>query len=419
MGRGHGVRRANPKWPTDEVVALKRIARKRNPYRTAADVRREPLRLGKYLYLAVISTILLTLFHVFFGHLYQATGEGFVYADNREVGMSFPATVTEMPVESGQRVRAGDILFRVDSYEIESRLRDLEDSYIERLGLLNERLVKRREYALEIEQLGSYLQATADLETRYREAREKGLVTEQRYFDTLKQRFEAERDLETARAELSLLQTEIENLRLSVERRKEGLEQLRQTFADGIRRAPIEGVVANVKVARGSVVRQSQSVLRVFSDARYLLTFMDTSSFVSVAPGDRVLVYIPGRGYEVGLISRLTEVSEDLPSEFQPKFKPTQRQRLARVVLPGFDLGRLPILSTVQVSKPLGLGWALDAAALWEDRGADRLRELRDLILSAVPEADGGYQVPSTTVPIDMPSDIRPPPDAPPVPTGV
>lgn len=387
---------------------MRRIARKKNPYRTAADVRREPLRLGKYLYLAVISTILLTLFHIFFGHLYQATGEGFVYAENREVGMSFPATVTDMPVETGERVRPGDVLFRVESFQIESRLRDLEDSYIERLGTLNEKRVERREIGLKIEQLSAYLQATADLEIRYREAREQGLVTEQRYFDTLKQRFEAERDLESAKAELSLLETEIENLRRSVERRKEGLAQLRRTFADGIRRAPIEGIVANVRIARGAVVNEGQSALRVFSDTRYLLTFMDSSSFVSVSPGDRVLVYIPGRGYEVGLISRLTEVSEDLPSEFQPKFKPTQRQRVARIVLPDFDLGRLPILSTVQVSKPIGLEWALDAAALWEERGADRLRELRDLIGSALPETDAGYDVPSSTIRVDWLPGSRP-----------
>jgi len=392
---------------------MRRIARKKNPYRTAADVRREPLRLGKYLYLAVISTILLTLFHIFFGHLYQATGEGFVYAENREVGMSFPATVTEMPVETGERVRPGDVLFRVESFQIESRLRDLEDSYIERLGTLNEKRVERREIALKIEQLSAYLQATADLETRYREAREQGLVTEQRYFDTLKQRFEAERDLESAKAELSLLETEIENLRSSVERRKQDLAQLRRTFADGIRRAPIDGIVANVRIARGAVVNQGQSALRVFSDTRYLLTFMDSSSFVSVAPGDRVLVYIPGLGYKVGLISRLTEVSQDLPSEFQPKFKPTQRQRVARVVLPDFDLGRLPILSTVQVSKPLGLEWALDAAELWEERGADRLRELRDLIGSTLPETGGGYEVPSATIRIDWPPETRPRQDSP------
>ena len=74
-----------------------------------------------------------------------------------------------------------------------------------------------------------------------------------------------------------------------------------------------------------------------------------------------MIVNLPGRPLALGRIAELTSVADRLPEEFQPRFKPVERQRLVVVELEPEVLQGLPILTTASLYRPVGLETALEA----------------------------------------------------------
>jgi multidrug resistance efflux pump len=339
---------------------MRHIAPRGTVYRLPRDERREPLRLGRIVYLLVIGAVVVTLLHMAIGHLYLLRGEGFVFSENRVVALEFDASIVRLDVRDGDGVEAGQSLLRYDSF-------DLRRSFVElslRIGDLERQLS-------EAQIQKSRLEATIDSARRYNDVargieeglgalRTQGLVGNARLSTEAMRRFEAERDLLAFVAERDQIAREVTRLSAAIADSRKYLDDLIARFADGRVHADRPGVVADLTVAVGSVAKKTDPLLRVFSGRRFLLAYLDEASPVARAVGDRVIVRLPGRSLVIGRIARLTLFADRLPEEFQPRFKPAARQRLVAIDLEPDVLEGLPVLTTASLYRPLGLEAVLD-----------------------------------------------------------
>ncbi|WP_404384268.1 HlyD family secretion protein [Caenispirillum salinarum] len=339
---------------------MKRIAPRRPVYRTPSDPRRESVRLGKYIYLTLLIAFLAVLGHVLIGHLYVLRGDGFVLARQRAVALPFEAMVEDVMVADGARVRAGERLFHYVSVPLLSDITELRVRLADLERRRRERAADLEVTAAELEVLEDYVARLTDMRNRLDTLREQGLAENERYGDVLRYRLQAARDLAGLRADRTAAREEVAALQETIARLRTEVDRLRDVYGDGTARAPRDGVVAGLDVVAGEVLEPGREVLRVFSGRRYLGVFFESASLVGAEPGDPVLVDLPGRTLEVGRIADLRAVSPRLPAEFQPRFKPADRDRLAVVLLPPGVLQAHPVLSTVNLYKPVGLEWLVD-----------------------------------------------------------
>jgi multidrug resistance efflux pump len=334
---------------------MKRIAAAHIPYRASGDVRRESVRFGKYIYLAVIGAILLSLFHLAFSHFYLLQGEGVVSSRHDTVALEYDASVRRLNVVDGEMVEPGAPLMEFDSVWFWRTTVDLSTRIAELQRQLSETNIQKARLDATIATASKYADFTGNLEKALRELREKGLVPNARLSTEALRRFEAERDLLAFKAEREQMDQEIQTLKENLARAQSHYVQLVQSFGDGVIRARSRGVVANISATEGAVVTKGQPVMQVFGGERYILAYLDDDSPVSRDPGDPIIVSVPGSAYIMGRISAVTEIADRLPAEFQPKFQRAGRKRLIVISVDGGQLKSVPLMTSVRLYKPIGL----------------------------------------------------------------
>ncbi|MEQ8966037.1 MAG: hypothetical protein RID91_09450 [Azospirillaceae bacterium] len=388
---------------------MKRLQSPRNlPYRTVEDARREPLRLGKYVYLLIIAAIALFLVDRAAGWLYMLRGDGFVYGDAWTLAFEYDVTIDSLPVREGDRVTPGAPLATVASAGFQERATGLAAEVAGALDRLEQARTRveglRAERRVALEEL-DFTERQYD---RVRGGAERGLVVGDTVNDFAHDRFRARRAVERLDAEIRTIEAELATLRAAAERARGHYRALLDGFgggrcgapvpgdvaarraADGasvmdgslmlhaagakdpdpstgtpprrgpgLCRAPQGGVVANLDSTPGSVLRQGEPLLQVFGDERYVLAYLDNRSPVPHAAGDPILVRFQGLGWRLARIGRPTAVAERLPPEFQPRFAQVTRDRLVFIEVDPEILAEASMLTTVQLYKPAGLEAAL------------------------------------------------------------
>lgn len=319
------------------------------------DLRNDNLWFGKALYGSIIGCLFLGLFHLFLGHTYWLTGDGFVYSDNYEVALEFDATVTHLAVGDGERTQAGEPILTFRSFDLE---RQLADTGV-RLGELQHDLVDTE---IELAAVSEH-QAAAEEYEHFTATLDEGLTTlaSAGHLSLLqssperKRRFEAREARIRYHSQASRLADSHKKLEARLASTQSLFDRLMAQYNDGQILAPVDGIATNIQVKPGTVLSKGQSALQLFHGPRYLYCYFDTSSWVSAEVGGKVWVQVPGQRWVTGVIYDLLPVSERVPEEFQPHYKPKQRHQLAKIQLPNGYLDNLALLSTVRVHKPFFL----------------------------------------------------------------
>jgi HlyD family secretion protein len=334
---------------------MERVASRDKPYRMAEDVRHEPLRIGRIIYLVVIGALVVALFHFVLGHLYLLRGDGFVYAKNTVVALEFDARIAALHVEEGDTVEPGQLLLRYDSFALR---RDFVE-FSTRIGELERRVsearIQKARLDATIETAYDYSALTREVENAVAKLRSEGLAPNSRMSTEALRRFEARRDLLAFIAERDQIAAEASRLAEGIKETRGYLNDLIARFDDGEVRAGERGVVTSLSVSTGAVAKKGDPLLRIFSGKRFILSYLDDASFVSRAPGEPVIVALPAGTIALGRIARITSVADRLPEEFQPRFKPTARQHLVAIEMDPLLLARYPVMTTAAIYKPLGL----------------------------------------------------------------
>ncbi len=329
------------------------------PYRMVADIRREPLRIGKIIYLVVIGGIVIGLFHITLGHLYLLRGGGFVYAGNSVVALEFDARVAALAVQDGDQVEAGQLLLRYDSFALRRDFVEFAMRISELERRLSEARIQKARLDATIETATAYSNLTQEVENALIKLRADGLASNSRVSTEALRRFEARRNLLGFTAERDQLAAEAFRLAAGIEQTRRYLDDLISRFNHGEVRAHEPGVVTGVAISAGAVAKKGEPLMRIFSGRRFILAYLDGSSLVSREPGEPVIVGLPAGVLAIGRIARITSVADRLPEEFQPRFKPAARQQLVVIEVDPRLLAQSPVMTTATIYKPLGLATAL------------------------------------------------------------
>jgi multidrug resistance efflux pump len=334
---------------------MHRIAPRETPYRMAKDIRHEPLRIGRLIYLAIIGALLLTLFHIAIGHLYLMRGGGFVYAESAVVALEFDARITALSVDEGDTVVPGQVILRYDSFALRRDLVEFSTRISELERRLSEARIQKARLDATIETASDYSALTREVEDAIAGLRSEGLVPNSRISTEAARGFHARRDLLGFIAERDQTAAEASRLAEGIDRTRGYLDDLIARFDHGEVRADAQGVVTSLAVSPGTVAKKGDPLLRIFSGKRFILAYLDDSSPVSRTPGEPVIVALPAGTLALGRIARTTAVADRLPEEFQPRFKPAARQHLVAIEMDSRLLAGFPVMTTAAIYKPLGL----------------------------------------------------------------
>jgi len=269
-----------------------------------------------------------------------------------------PGTVSEVGAHSGQAVRAGDALLRIDSPGVQGQLLEAERNLeavrtdyaaissrqdrhhgeqIERLGTRARRLE---------EQIASFRKSTAFHERRLQadsELQEKGLASPLAVAESGDALEQVQRQLSAAELALDQTQQELASLQ---GRRQEELWQRRQVLNGALNRsaslafvlnqtairAPEDGTVEALLVRLGETVQAGQAVGKVIArgSALHVVSFLAERDRAFVQPGDEVHLELDQLPYgEYGTVrARVSRISGDLASPYEVREALGEDQKL-------------------------------------------------------------------------------------------
>ncbi|MCW5698858.1 MAG: biotin/lipoyl-binding protein [Rhodospirillales bacterium] len=325
------------------------------PYRITEDTRREPLRLGKYIYVIAILSIAVILIDRTFGHYYLLEGDGFVYARRHSVALEFEATIKDLLVANGDRVNRGDLLLRYDSFRFKGRALELSARVSDLQRSLSEARIQAARLDASIGASKREVAISHRLERKSRDASNQGLIVNKGLSDLVHRYFDAQRQLLSLEASRNQLSEEIPLLTAGLDQAQSHYDDYVGTYNDGQFFASYDGVVANLGMSEGGVVTEGQTILDIYGDDRFILAYLDNRSLVQYQEGDQVVVRFPNNRFFMGRIAALTAVADRLPDEFQPRFSQISRDHLVRIEVPQEALHEQSMLSTVRLYKPVGL----------------------------------------------------------------
>ena len=205
-------------------------------------------------------------------YAHYIAGSGIVEASTENIAISapVPGMVTEIPVQIGQRVKAGDLLFTIDNRDLQAEL-------------------KVRQAALELAKV-KVPEAEANLGDAknqlalYEKVGDARAVTQEEF---TKRRFAvtaSQSRLEQARADLTSAQAMIDQTRTEIERRHV--------------RAPVSGQVLQVKIHLGEYAQVGPlaTPLMVMGDTDHVnvRTDIDENDAWRFSPGSKARAYVRG-----------------------------------------------------------------------------------------------------------------------------
>ncbi|RMD89391.1 MAG: biotin/lipoyl-binding protein [Alphaproteobacteria bacterium] len=340
---------------------MKRLRKSRRLDRMTNDVRARRRYFGQWAYILVISSLFLWLANYMFGSLIFLRAEGLVNQERKEIAVDFVASVTDVPVVEGEIVKAGDLLARLRSTEITESVASLSRDIANARMRRNE-LLARRDLLRGLVPIAD--KRAHDL-TRLRALHEDGLrrgvatSIEQRQF--LVDEYDAVLESERIKSELAGVDAQLAGLDDIMAKQQDALEQILESFGEGVVRAPVDGVVNNLHVATGSVVAGGSTMMEILYGRPYVLAFLQPGTLHRLKVGDEVVLEYGVEDVR-GRVTQLFPVAAPLPVEFQKSFRPAERSQIVRIdfaentIIP-------PTFTKVEVRAAGSFGARLAAAA--------------------------------------------------------
>jgi HlyD family secretion protein len=290
--------------------------------------------------------------------LYGTNGR--LEAEQVQVATKSAGRVTEVVVEEGQLVKAGDVLVRMDSNQLNARKREAQAQ------------IETAKLAWEEAEAG-IAQKQAQLKLATRELERTKIMFEKKMTpqDTLDQ---AETQFESAKAGLSLSEATSKRALASIDAAQAALEEIDSLLDDTVIKAPRNGRVQYVLAQPGEVLSAGGQVITLLdiSDV-YMTIFVPASIAGKLQLNDEAkLVLDPIPEYVVP--SRVSFVATD--SQFTPKYVETTDERnnlMFRVKL-SIDPSLLKEYEDAVKTGVRGIGYVrTDASIAWTPELTTRL----------------------------------------------
>lgn len=314
--------------------------------------RQRARRLGRMIYLVSVIGFAFYLISTLTGHLIVLNVSGLVTSDRFIVGAAYTARVVETNVAPGDTVRKGDVIARLESTEVLSSIAQLAQNN----ALIEGRrqgIIKRQQVVEALIPVARRRLETAK-EGEARLARDPtGDMTSQGYrSQVLSEAFAAERDLATLESEAASTGGELATIDANVTEVHAAIDKTRQSYADGVIVAPVDGTVSAAVASQVQVLTAGEPVMELLNGETFVLAYLANGRLYDVLPGQRVVI-TDGVRTLGGRVERIDVVADNLPSDFRSTFGVHERQQVMRVV--SDEPMPFPYLSRVSVVSPWSL----------------------------------------------------------------
>ena len=307
---------------------------------------------GRYFYIAALLGVFVYLGNLFVGHLFWLRAEGLVLSEHVIIASPYAVQVTKMAVQPGQAVRRGDVLALVSSPQMMEAMATLTSKAAETTA-------RQAELAIKLE-VANAVMKTADerlkeTETQLRKVNTSragaGLVSDAFAANVQKDRYFAMQEKASREAERRGTIEQLAQLDLSLTEARTALQQLRESYNNGIIEAPSDGTVGPKTTVQGDVLRPGDSLMQLYIGRKFALVYLETGSLYEAQIGDRVTV-ADGFKQTTGRIAEIQQLTVPLPAEFQHAFRPPSRGQVAKIALDNEVI--FPMSSKIAVT---GQGW--------------------------------------------------------------
>lgn len=289
---------------------------------------------GQWIYLALVAGLFIWLINLFFGQYLFFRAEGLVTQDRQVIAVSYIALVDGLAVDEGVRVKAGEEVARIRSTQI-----------LENVATLSTRISEVRARRADLMARAAFLNAMTpiadrrardmtELRQRYEDGIRRGLATNNQKREFVEGEYDSALEKARIASEKSTIDGEIAGLDEVLERAETALDKILSVYADGVVTSPSDGVISELHVAQGSVLRAGDPLMEIVVGEPYILAYLTPGSLHKVETGDEVIV-IFGVTELKGKITQIYPVSPKLPDEFQKTFRPKDRSQIFRIDLAG------------------------------------------------------------------------------------
>jgi multidrug resistance efflux pump len=315
------------------------------------DVRIHKHQFGRWIYLLLLFGFFTWIGDLFIGPMLRLQADGLVVADRVSIAVPFPAQVLDVAIDPGSKVKAGDVLARVNSVELTQDIASLTarnaDLLIKRVDIERRTRIAEAVMPIARDRAG---QAETALET-IRDVRKRGDISLAIWTHALQERFTSTERVAELEAELHMAKTSVTAADAAIGDSLTALEELRLAYNHGVVTAPDDGIVGLSTARPGDVLTVGEPIMALYRSKPYVLAYLETGTLYTVSAGDEVRLS-DGFTQTKGWVSEVLPVADQLPEEFRKAFQPRGRSQVVRI-----DIAKdatFPLFSEVFVS---GMGW--------------------------------------------------------------
>lgn len=233
------------------------------------------------------------------------TDDAYAYADTINVAPEVSGRIIELAVADNQKVRKGDVLFRLDPRPFQATLAKAEASLV-----ALDREIELTQRSVESQKLGAAA-ATADIE-RARAAAQQAKDTADRMQALLASRYVSAEQAEQARTAERAAQAQLNTALLGARGATAGvsgvdalvaersvtqaeIELARLNLEYATVRAPCDGIVVNLKTSSGQLAATGHPIFTLVNTSRwYVVANFRETELDHIKPGQAAQVYVLG-----------------------------------------------------------------------------------------------------------------------------
>lgn len=289
---------------------------------------------GRWIYLGLVGVFVVWLFDIFLGDLVYFRADGLVMRDRVVLATQYTASVRQLPVEEGGRVRKGELIADLVSQSVEESLAKLASDVADLLTRSTQ-LTTRKQVIDAIAPMAKRRLAEAQEARRRSESDgSRGLYTVDRRHTLLENVIKGATSMAEIDAERRAMEVDLPKLKAAVDAAVQAMARLKAIYGDGQVRSSVEGVVGHLHVSRGSVVKPGDPLMEIFHGKPYVLAYVPEGALYRLEVGDRVEVEIGFESYS-GTIGQIYPVTSQLPREFADTFRKAPRAQVIRIEFAG------------------------------------------------------------------------------------
>jgi multidrug resistance efflux pump len=320
------------------------------------EIRKRGRSWGRWVYLAVVLGLLLWVFDSFFGNYIYLRAEGLVLRERVVIATQYPAAVVELRIREGWDVNEGELLARLRSQNVEESLAKLHAQLAAVITRATELSIRDKvnEALYPLAQHRYAIARTARINSEGLVAH--GLLAANRHSELVKDEVAGAESQAQLAAERDVIGREAADVKAAIDATQSAIRRLNELYGDGVVNSPVSGIVGSLAVSEGSVAREAEPLMEIFTGPPFVLAYVPEGALYDVQKGDRIRIGI-GFGNYYGYVGHTYDMAGQLPKEFQQTFQPVRRERLIRVE---FDPDQRDLPPLFAKTKLSATGWPPD-----------------------------------------------------------